>query len=767
MARIETFQPGIEREAPQVTPQRAPDFGPGIGAGFERLGQSLGEAAQKVNEIQDLDARIEANKIAIAHSKLQASYDQTVRTTLGDAAPAAADKATRDLNSETAKLLAGASPRARRILEPELTERNTNASHEWGMYGFEQNKQAYDTSTQAANDGDLEAASRTDTDAAAKPFLDSIAARNAERGRFFGLPSDWVTQENTKAVSSFYKSRALKIGLGSASAAISYAIKHRDQLSDADFDAIQRSYRDESLDEQAEVEADRYDGGITTKPEPLTTTENTPEGEAKRADPKLVFNSLEMPNEGSKAVIDSNGAVVKYGINQADNPDVDVPNLTRAGAEKLFVNRVWNKSGADKLPPALAVVHADTFFLNEKEATKILHASGGDVNKYMQMRETFLAELHAKDPKKYPDYTSRNQRVEAMAAQVGGDGSARVPLGQKITAETSLAPIEAEIDARPDMPLALKTRIKRVLRERRAALVEDKHLTEDNARDDLLDTVTKLGDGFTSTKQLPQDRWLAASAETRNSLTRIARNNNYKKNDEKLLPEVTYTEFTDPKRFMSKDYLIELGRQGASPQLITHVATKQAELLQKQMSAKPSVITDGSLWSMAKPAFAAAGLAIDTKNTGGKQAAASQQVQATNFLQNLATTWEQQNPGQKATPEIMRQWIGSALLQVGNKRLFQASDADLYNSLSPAIRGTIVRGLRRHGFHGNGPDLVAHVASAYRQLRALYGTGPIQFRPDDSVNAAPLQGTQVGQGIPNMEGPTAIDMSDADYGDDQ
>src|SRR6185312_7297137 len=98
----------------------------------------------------------------------------------------------------------------------------------------------------------------TDTDAAAKPYLDSIAARNHQRATFFGLGSDWETAENLKAVSTYHKSRALNIGLDSASDAIKYAINHRDSMSDDDFNAIVHSYRDESLDERAEVEALGY-----------------------------------------------------------------------------------------------------------------------------------------------------------------------------------------------------------------------------------------------------------------------------------------------------------------------------------------------------------------------------------------------------------------------------------------------------------------------------------------------------------------------------
>src|SRR5206468_971519 len=141
--------------------------------------------------------------------------------------------------------------------------------------------------------------------------------------------------------------------------------------------------------------------------------------------------------------------------------------------------------------------------------------------------------------------------------------------------------------ARKDLPLALKTRILRVVREQREMLRSDKRADEDDARDSLITATTQLADNFTSVKQLPQDALNRASPETISSLTTLAKNNRYKKDDSALRPDITFTMVTDPQRFMSKDYVLQLMRRGASPELISQVQTQQEGILKKQMNAKP------------------------------------------------------------------------------------------------------------------------------------------------------------------------------------
>jgi lysozyme family protein len=726
MARIEVFQPGgIQPDAPTVTPFRAPDFGPGIGPGIAELGKGIGEAAQKVDEIQDVSARIEANRLSVAYNNLATTISQRVRSALGEGAPAAADQGIADLQKGAGDILSKASPRARRMLETEFASRTDQYRSQWWEHGFEQNKQAFDTSSQAANDKDLEAALEQSSDKDAQPYLDSIKSRNSQRSRFFGLGKEWEDGENRKAVSSYYKSRALTIGVNSATDAVNYAMQHREEMSDSDFSAIVRTYRDEALDERAEVEVLGYgrDDAPTVTHDDGTTH--------KGADPGLVFKGLIIPNEGSALKIDNNGHPVKLGINQGANPDVDVSRLTPASAQKLFVDRYWKPVGADKMAPAMAVVAADTAYVaGVNKAKALVRQSGGDVQKLIELRNDFLAGLHASNPAKYPDYTKRNERVEQYAASLGGDGTP-FSFSGRITDKTSMSAVEDEIMARKDLPLALKTRMLRVARERRELLRADKRADEEDARDSLITATTNLGDNFTSVKQLPQDALSRASPETIHSLTDLAKNNRDRKNDEALRPYVMETEITNPAKFASKEFLTELMRKGASHSLISDVQTQQMDIAKKQLNARPDVIGSGQLWTLAKPAFEASGLDFDHDSTKGlsrdaiakqRQARASQKQQALAFLHDQATEWATAHPGEKPTEQIMKGWIGTALMRTkAGTPVFEANNNAIFNSIPEANRNAIIRALRRNGDTATGKELIDHVVAYLWEYSAIHG----------------------------------------------
>lgn len=116
-----------------------------------------------------------------------------------------------------------------------------------------------------------------------------------------------------------------------------------------------------------------------------------------------------LQHEGSAYVAhDANGHPVKYGINQGANPDVDVKNLTREGAAKIYKERYWDKIGGDdiaKTNPALATVAFDTAVVGGVARAKdFLKKSGGDANKFLQLRQEYLNSLVQKNPEKFGFY---------------------------------------------------------------------------------------------------------------------------------------------------------------------------------------------------------------------------------------------------------------------------------------------------------------------------------------------------------------------------
>lgn len=94
----------------------------------------------------------------------------------------------------------------------------------------------------------------------------------------------------------------------------------------------------------------------------------------------------------------ASGAPVNFGVNQKANPDVDVKSLTEDKAVGILDERYWKASGADKLPPALAAVHGDTAVNMGVGASKrLLVKSGGDPEKYLQLREARYRSIGGKD----------------------------------------------------------------------------------------------------------------------------------------------------------------------------------------------------------------------------------------------------------------------------------------------------------------------------------------------------------------------------------
>jgi hypothetical protein len=174
--------------------------------------------------------------------------------------------------------------------------------------------------------------------------------------------------------------------------------------------------------------------------------------ETTHLDPYKFFKEFIVKYEGSRYVRDSNGAGVKYGINEAYNPGVDVKNLSMQGAAEIFKKKYFEKSGADKLPAEIAAIYADMFYLNEKKARALLKASGGDPKIFMDMRDRFLTSLVQGDPGKYGKYkngwqnrsNSLRQYARGAGGGQGGQGFSAIPYdaGDPIGPDGAVTPIQ-------------------------------------------------------------------------------------------------------------------------------------------------------------------------------------------------------------------------------------------------------------------------------------------------------------------------------------
>lgn len=112
------------------------------------------------------------------------------------------------------------------------------------------------------------------------------------------------------------------------------------------------------------------------------------------------------PHEGGFSPSDANGAPVNFGVNQSSYRPLpgfpaNVKDLTREQAQQYYNERYFQPSGAAGMAPQLGIPHADTYYINPQRASEFMAQSGGDPNKYMDLREAWQARLLAKNPKKY------------------------------------------------------------------------------------------------------------------------------------------------------------------------------------------------------------------------------------------------------------------------------------------------------------------------------------------------------------------------------
>jgi len=149
------------------------------------------------------------------------------------------------------------------------------------------------------------------------------------------------------------------------------------------------------------------------------------------------YQNFLAPAEGGYAADDGNGAPVNLGVNQRANPDVNVANLKPDQAKQLLRDRYWKASGADKLPAGMAEIQADTAVnMGVGAAERLLKASGGDPNRYLQLREERYRAIARNDPSKaryLRGWLDRNARlrdyVSGSATLQGGSGGDMIPAG--------------------------------------------------------------------------------------------------------------------------------------------------------------------------------------------------------------------------------------------------------------------------------------------------------------------------------------------------
>lgn len=118
------------------------------------------------------------------------------------------------------------------------------------------------------------------------------------------------------------------------------------------------------------------------------------------------------------------GGLTKYGISSREYPGLDVANLTRPDAVRIYYSDYWQASGADQLAMPLAQVVLDTA-VNQgvPAAQQLLQDSGGDVNSYLALRAQRYLHTAQSVPQLAQFLPDWLHRLEALTAAITPSGA--------------------------------------------------------------------------------------------------------------------------------------------------------------------------------------------------------------------------------------------------------------------------------------------------------------------------------------------------------
>ena len=257
-----------------------------------------------------------------------------------------------------------------------------------------------------------------------------------------------------------------------------------------------------------------------------------------------------LKEEGSTYVANDAGAgEAKYGIVAKFNPGVDVKNLTKEQAAKIYREKYWPSAKADQLPPAMAAVMMDTAVnMGPGKADQFLKQSNGDIGVYLNLRRAEYQKLATQDPQKYGQYLNgwmaRVDRLEQFA-QTGGMGVAKtgnplidaLPIGKQLeiinaanqnatVANTESVANEVWRDFGPQNDLSPVS--EDVMRQQVDALMANRPLAERKVAYDILANRAQVHNRSANQREAASVSGIWEMALTNRSLDEIMQSDNFK-----------------------------------------------------------------------------------------------------------------------------------------------------------------------------------------------------------------------------------------------
>lgn len=97
---------------------------------------------------------------------------------------------------------------------------------------------------------------------------------------------------------------------------------------------------------------------------------------------------------------DDPGGLTKYGIDQRSHPHVRIKSLTEAQARDIYWNEYWSPNKCETMERGLGEVHFNACVnAGAGRAAKLLAASGGSWERYLDEQEAFYRRLAAAKPR--------------------------------------------------------------------------------------------------------------------------------------------------------------------------------------------------------------------------------------------------------------------------------------------------------------------------------------------------------------------------------
>ena len=337
--------------------------------------------------------------------------------------------------------------------------------------------------------------------------------------------------------------------------------------------------------------------------------------------------------EGGYNPNDANGSPSNLGINQAANPGVNVKSLTVDQAKGIYKTKYWDAIGGDQLDkdnPALAHVAFDTAVVaGPQKAKELMAESGGDANKFMDLRASYLNGLIANDPAKYSKYaTAWATRDAGLRADIGSSSEVQPAFKQLVST------VQARFDQRgqqafAQMQAAWKQGAQPTAQEVGDLLQMAPYMSDDKLREQIGETMQVqaakaqvAGYPAAVVQSMAQAGQTMAAAGKLNAAQRLAVQGVAQEASQKLAlakndPALYAVRYTGKGTAIENGYAAPVVPWGGDPKQVTAAIQQRQAAVTGAKSVDPAV-TDGVLTTADRQS-----LASSLSTMSGQQAAAT------------------------------------------------------------------------------------------------------------------------------------------------